>query len=218
MKTESLEDYLSSCPGRDMNQFLTTKCSADMCHQDKNSIFLDKQGQFRKPMKINFLCNSNSRLCGEYQKSVEEKFSNTMTCKKNTFENFDSLESLQCNWNNETTEQVQCMENMFEHSFTTNNIICCSQSSTTVFKLQSKEAIVQQKGNYHCDREELFRCNNTWSSWSQWKVILDAYLNKPEMGFYRNPILNQSKTGADTCSVMTVLQWIENMHIMSQST
>ena len=136
IKASSFEDYLSSCPSKDMNQFLTTECYSDGCHQEKTSIFLDKDGHFRKPLKVTFLCNSSNRLCSEYQRRTDYKVSDEtrMTCRRNTFENFDSMESLRCNWNNETTEQVQCMQNIFQHSYTGEKILCCTTSQSTVFR------------------------------------------------------------------------------------
>ena len=98
------------------SEFLKTKCNSDMCNNDKDSIFLSKQGHFRKPLKITLKCSTNKGLCSQFAKStsskVEDSNNGRLTCKKNTFENFDSMKSLRCSWNNTTLEQVQCMENI----------------------------------------------------------------------------------------------------------
>ena len=111
-----MKDHLSQCPGSQPGLELPTDCSADMCQSDTHNIFLDNQGHFRKPVETVIHCNSHERLCSEHVKSEDIKTWNAngreVSCKKNTFENFASVESLRCNWSNESVEQVACMERM----------------------------------------------------------------------------------------------------------
>ena len=118
-----MKDHLSQ-PGLE----LTTDCSADMCQSDTHNIFLDNQGHFRKPVETVIHCNSHERLCSEHVKSEDIKTWNAngreVSCKKNTFENFSSVESLRCNWSNESVEQVACMERMHGGHTGTRNLCC----------------------------------------------------------------------------------------------
>ena len=142
IKAMGLETYLSSCPEKDITEFLNTECFHEMCHDDKDSIFLSKQGHFRKPLKITLKCSTNKGLCSQFAKStsskVEDSNNGRLTCKKNTFENFDSMKSLRCSWNNTTLEQVQCMENIHKNLYSTTNIMCCSKRQSTLFKLSKR--------------------------------------------------------------------------------
>ena len=164
-----LDTYLLSCHGNDITRFLMTKCSSDMCHDDKDSIFLSGEGHFRKPLKITLKCSTNKGLCSQFAKSpsskVEDSNNGRLTCKKNTFEHFDSVKSLRCSWNNTTLEQVQCMENIYKNLYSTTNIMCCTKTQSTLFKISRNE-----KGIAACDERKLLSCGHNWSSWSHWQV------------------------------------------------
>ena len=177
IKAMDLEDYLSSCSGKDITEFLKTKCNSDMCNNDKDSIFLSKQGHFRKPLKITLKCSTNKGLCSQFAKStsskVEDSINGRLTCKKNTFENFDSMKSLRCSWNNTTLEQVQCMENIHKNLYSTTNIMCCTKRQSTLFRISRDEKI-----GASCDERKLLSCGHNWSSWSHWQVGTQCILNK----------------------------------------
>ena len=189
-----------------------------MCHHDKSSIFLNNQGHFRKPLKITFHCSRSNHICSEYLESFDNKIEEKTksSCKKNSFEHFDSSDSLRCNWNNESKEQVKCMENLFEHSFEKENIICCTQSTNTLFLLNSKK--LNNQDNWYCDESYIFSCNTSWSSWTAWQVkcLQCIFLTNQKLLLYRNPILNQFRTEVDTWNVRIALPWKENMHSSNQ--
>ena len=159
------EDHLSVCPGPE----LTTDCSADLCRPDTHNIFLDNMGNFRKPVETVFHCNSHERLCSEHVKSEDIQTWNAngkeVSCKKNTFENFDSVESLRCQWSSESVEQVECMERMHGGHTGAGHILCCTPAPrlSTVFLLASASASA-------CTETELLSCGSHWSSWSGWQV------------------------------------------------
>lgn len=189
-----------------------------MCHHDKSSIFLNNQGNFRKPLKITFHCSRSNHICTEYLESSDNKIEEDTqtTCRKNSLEHFDFMDSLRCSWNNETIEQVHCMENLFEHSFEADKIICCKQSRNTLFLLNSKKS--GNRNNWYCDESYIFNCNTSWSSWSAWQVkyFWCIFLTNQKLLLYRNPILNQFRTEVDTWNVRTALPWKENMHTLNQ--
>ena len=183
VKAMDLENYLSIYPGNDLTKYLSTKCNSDMCQDArKNSIFLSGQGHLRRPLKITLKCSTNKGLCSQFAKStsskVEDSNNGRITCKKNICENMDSMKSLRCSWNKKTLEEVQCMENIHKHSYSTQNIMCCTKRQSTLFKISREEKNISA-----CDERKLLSCGHNWSSWSHWQVGTQCISKQKENSF-----------------------------------
>ena len=73
----------------------------------------------------------------------------------NLFQNLEDDSSLRCSWNEKTTSQVSCMQNLFNYSWTADQVFCCTGRNTTVFSTANCEGVD--------------KCQAQWSGWSGWQ-------------------------------------------------